>query len=61
MVTNLRRPFKNTDPLPGLAMGARQYLPDGSVEVQVEAAPGMPPQKFRLQFIAGQWKLEAPF
>jgi len=53
--------FKATDPLPGLAIRSRQTLPDGSVELQMEVTPGVPPEKFRAHAINGEWKLDLPF
>ncbi len=52
--------FKGVDPLPGLAIRNRQTNPDGSVQVQVEFAPGAT-ENFRLEAINGQWKLAGPF
>ena len=52
--------FKTTERLPGLVILDRRNLPDGSVELQVEFAPGFPPDKLALQPIAGQWKLVHP-
>ncbi len=52
--------FKGADPLPGLAIRNRQTNPDGSVQVEVEFAPGAT-ENFRLEPINGQWKLASPF
>jgi hypothetical protein len=52
--------FKATDVLPGLALRGREELPDDSVELQVEMAPGIP-LKFKLQQLNGEWKLVGPF
>lgn len=49
--------FKEADAMPGLAIQGRENLPDGSAELQVTFAPGMPPQKIRLQVVNGEWKL----
>jgi hypothetical protein len=49
--------FKETDQLPGLAIEGRRNLPDGSVQLQVTFAPGLPSQTFRLQVVNGEWKL----
>jgi len=49
--------FKDTDVLPGLAVQSRRDLPDGSVELQVVLAPGMPPQNVQFHLLNGEWKM----
>ena len=53
--------FKDSDVLPGLAIRGRENLPDGSVQLQVEMVPGVPPEKFLVRNVNGQWKLAGPF
>jgi hypothetical protein len=53
--------FKNTDSLPGIAIQGRKELPDGSVELQLYAAPNLPPQPVQMQMIGGEWKMPAGF
>jgi len=53
--------FKDSEVLPGLAIRGRENLPDGSVQLQVEMVPGVPPEKFLVRNINGQWKLAGPF
>jgi len=53
--------FKDTDKLPGLAIRNRTTLPDGSMELEVEVAPGVPTEKFQAQPVNGEWKLAFPF
>jgi hypothetical protein len=53
--------FKDTDAVPGLGIRGRETLPDGSVQLQMEVAPGVPPEKFVLRYINGEWKLAGPF
>ena len=53
--------FKAMDSLPGMAIQSRQDFPDGSVELQVEIGPGMPPEKMRLRPMNGEWKIESLF
>ncbi len=50
--------FEGADALPGLAIEARRNLPDGSVELGVSVAPGLPPETLRLHPINGEWKLD---
>lgn len=46
-------------PLPGMRIIGQTNLPDGSVELQVELAPGMPmPEPLHLHPIDGQWKMD---
>jgi hypothetical protein len=53
--------FKATDAMPGLAIQGRQDLQDGSVQLQVQFGPGIPPGELRLQSVNGEWKLVGPF
>jgi hypothetical protein len=53
--------FKESESLPGLAIRGREDLPDGSVQLQVEMVPGIPPEKFVVRNVNGQWKLAGPF
>ena len=53
--------FKDSEVLPGLAIRGRENLPDGSVQLQVEMVPGVPPEKFLVRNVNGQWKLAGPF
>lgn len=53
--------FKNLDSLPGLAIQNRKDKPDGSLQFDVEIAPGLPAETMSLQSINGEWKLEPPF
>jgi hypothetical protein len=50
--------FKALDQLPGMAFQNHQDLPDGSVELQMEIGPGVPPQKIHLRPFNGEWKLD---
>ena len=53
--------FKGGEAVPGLGIRGRENLPDGSVQLQVEIAPGLPTGKFVLRIVNGQWKLAGPF
>jgi hypothetical protein len=53
--------FKDSEVLPGLAIVGRETLPDGSVQLKVEMVPGVPPEKFVVRNVNGQWKLASPF
>ena len=53
--------FKDSEALPGLGIRGRENLPDGSVQLQVEMVPGIPPEKFLVRLVNGQWKLAGPF
>ena len=53
--------FKALDQLPGMAFQNHQDLPDGSVELQMEIGPGVPPQKIHLRPFNGEWKVEDRF
>jgi hypothetical protein len=54
--------FKGSDVIPGLAIQNRTNLPDGSVNLTLEVAPGAPTQTLRLQSVNGEWKfMGAPF
>jgi hypothetical protein len=53
--------FKATDALPGLGIQGKSELPDGTLELQIEIAPGVTADKFRLQQVNGEWKLNVPF
>ena len=53
--------FKGTDAIPGLAIQSRTNLPDGSVDLTLELAPGAPARTLRLQSVNGEWKFtDAP-
>jgi hypothetical protein len=49
--------FKQTEPLPGLAIVAQTPQPDGSVDLQVTVVPDVPPSHFRAELVNGEWKL----
>jgi len=53
--------FKTTDQVPGFAVRGRNELPDGTLELQIEVAPGFPTETFRFQQVNGEWKLAMPF
>ena len=53
--------FKTTDQVPGYAVRGRNELPDGTLELQIEIAPGFPTEPFRFQQVNGEWKLVMPF
>ena len=53
--------FKDTEQLAGLAIRNRTTLPDGSMELEVEFAPGVPMGKIQAQPVDGEWKLAGPF
>lgn len=53
--------FKGWDALPGMAVQSRHDLPDGTVELQVEIGPGLPPQKIQFRQLNGEWKLDDRF
>jgi hypothetical protein len=53
--------FKDAEMMPGLSVRKRETQPDGSIEMEVEIAPGMPPDKIRLQQINGEWKMSGLF
>ena len=52
--------FQDSVPLPGLAVTKSERMPDGTVELTAEIAPGIPPVPLRLQQIDGQWKISTP-
>lgn len=41
----------------GMAIVGKDPLPDGSVQLQVLVVPDLPPLRFRLQAVDGQWKI----
>jgi hypothetical protein len=53
--------FKNADKFPGLKIQKRESLPDGTIQLEVEIAPGQPTEKIRLESIDGEWKMALPF
>ncbi len=53
--------FRDASVLPGMGILNRKQLPDGSVELQVEMAPGLNPAPIRMRQFDGQWKITAPF
>ena len=53
--------FHDANVLPGMGILNRKQLPDGSVELQVEMAPGLNPAPIRMRQFGGQWKITAPF
>jgi len=53
--------FKTTDQVPGYAVRERKELPDGTLELQIEIAPGFPTEPFHFQQVNGEWKLVMPF
>jgi hypothetical protein len=53
--------FQDAGALPGMGILSRKQLPDGSVELQVEMAPGLNPAPIRMRQFGGQWKITAPF
>ncbi len=52
--------FQGTEAFVGLGVRSRQQLPDGSMVVTLEVAPGIPPQDVRFELVNGQWKLATP-
>lgn len=53
--------FKESELFPGWAIKGREQLPDGTLELQMEIVPGVPPQgKLRMQQVNGQWKISEP-
>jgi hypothetical protein len=52
--------FDNSVPLPGLAILKSERMPDGTVQLIAEIAPGIPAVPLRLQQIDGQWKISMP-
>ena len=53
--------FGDAGTVPGMAILRRKQLPDGSVELEVEMAPGLNPDPIRMQQFGGQWKITTPF
>jgi hypothetical protein len=53
--------FSDAGSVPGMAILNRKQLSDGSIELEVEMAPGLNPAPIRMQQIGGQWKITAPF
>src|SRR5262249_42307138 len=53
--------FKGIDAIPGLAPQNRKDQPDGSVQFEVEAVPGLRKETMSLRLISGEWKLDLPF
>jgi hypothetical protein len=53
--------FKSMDAMPGFALQNRKDQPDGSVQFDVEIAPGIPKETMILQVVNGEWRLELPF
>jgi hypothetical protein len=53
--------FSDAGSVPGMAILNRKQLPDGSVELEVEMAPGLNPAPIRMRQFGGQWKITAPF
>lgn len=53
--------FRDASVLPGMGILSRKQLPDGSVELEVEMAPGLNPAPIRMRQFGGQWKITAPF
>ena len=52
--------FEDSVPLPGLSILKSVRMPDGTVQLTIEVAPGIPPVPLRLQQIDGQWKISTP-
>lgn len=50
--------FKEIEVLPGMRILSRQQASDGSIQSQVEIAPGVPLQSIIFRQINGQWKME---
>jgi hypothetical protein len=53
--------FHDARALPGMAILKREQLPDGSVELEVEIAPGLPPATIPMRQLGDQWKITAQF
>jgi hypothetical protein len=53
--------FNTMSQLPGLAVVNRRSLPEGSVELEVQIAPGGPTAGFTFHLVDGQWKLGNEF
>ena len=54
--------FREVQALVGMKITNQKTLPDGSIEIEVEMAPGpgIPSAKLRLENVNGQWKLATP-
>ena len=50
--------FRDADAFPGLSIVSREQMPDGTISVNAEIAPGMPFGPIRFRQINGQWKME---
>lgn len=50
--------FQEAGGIPGLRVLRQRFLPDGSVELDVEVVPGTPPDHLRLLQVEGEWKLD---
>jgi hypothetical protein len=48
--------FQEAAAIPGLSIVSREQMPDGSISVKAEIAPGMPFGPIRFRQINGQWK-----
>jgi len=48
--------FESMNQLPGMAVLNRQILADGTVELEVQIAPGAPSQFFTFRSLDGHWK-----
>ena len=50
--------LQNAAAIPGLSIVSREELPDGSISMKAEIAPGLPFAPIRFRQINGQWKME---
>lgn len=53
--------LRGANAMPGMAVTDRKQLPDGTMELRVEMAPGLTPAPIRMRQVNGQWKITAPF
>ncbi len=51
--------FQSIDAIPGLSILDRKEMPDGTVRLKMEVAPGMPFGGVQFRQINGQWKMES--
>jgi hypothetical protein len=52
--------FRDAGALVGMGILKREQQADGSIAMEVEVIPGIPPMKMLLRQIDGQWKMASP-
>ena len=52
--------FREADAFVGIGISGQEQLPDGSIQINAQVTPDMPPLPMRLQKNNGQWKLANP-